>query len=203
MSDTPPKATIAIFVMAVITFFALFRDSDPNLTLSLRQEIQENERLRMFNVRRERRLHWMKEPEKINTEAVEVASHVEGTPPSLVAALLYTENGPPDLETGSIDKTDYFAKEFPLSQLSALDGARTLNRMAWEYLLQDPKGRQALKGLLAYAAKPYTNLSPAEQKDWARNMQVAETRFRKMISEGKPYVPEAVLMRTPTPTISK
>jgi hypothetical protein len=189
--------------MAVITFFALFRDSDPNLTLSLRQEIQENERLRMFNVRRERRLHWMKEPEKINTEAVEVASHVEGTPPSLVAALLYTENGPPDLETGSIDKTDYFAKEFPLSQWSALDGARTLNRMAWEYLLQDPKGRQALKGLLAYAAKPYTNLSPAEQKDWARNMQVAETRFRKMISEGKPYVPEAVLMRTPTPTISK
>ena len=186
--------------MFLVTTFCIFRTPDPSLVQSLREEIQENERLRMFNVRRERRLHWMTQPQSINLESVETASHVEGTPPSLVAALLYTENGPPDLETGSIDKTDYFAKDFPLTQWSALDGARTLNRMAWEYLLTTPDGQKALKGLLSYAAKPYTNLSEPEQKDWAARMKIAEKKFREDIKEGREYHPTAYVMRTPTPT---
>jgi hypothetical protein len=142
----------------------------------------------------------MKEPERIDMDAVATASHVEGTPPSLVAALIYTENGPQDLETGSIDKTDWFAKDFPIEKWSALDGARTLNRMAWEYLLETTDGQRALHGLLLYAAKPYTNLSDQEQKDWAMRMRVAEKRFRKNIAAGIEYRPAAYVMRTPTPT---
>ena len=133
-------------------------------------------------------------------EAVATASHIEGLPPSLVAALLYTENGPEDLETGSIDKTDYFAKDFPIEKWSALDGARTLNRMAWEWFFTTDDGRDAARSFFLYAAKPYTNLSLPEQRDWAYRIQRSEKKFRKDIAQGREYEPEAYVMRTPTPT---
>jgi hypothetical protein len=158
--------------------------------------ITENERLRSFNARRTRRFKWMLKPEKINAESVTISHHLLGIPPSVIAALLYCENGPQDIESGSIDKTDYFAMHFPISQWSALDGSRTLNRMLWEWVLAQDKETQ--DRFWRYASKPYTALSKPEQKHWADNMRVAEKRFRAEISAEieKPVVSK---LRTPIP----
>jgi hypothetical protein len=156
----------------------------------------ENEKLRSFNVRRERRLKWMMKPKSIDADSVSQATHILGTPPSIIAALLYCENGPENLETGSIDKTDYFALNFPIARWSTLDGTRTLNRMLWEWFLAQDEPTQ--KSFYMSAAKPYTALSKAEQKSWAANMRAAELRFRKQITQevDKPLVSK---LRTPTP----
>lgn len=158
--------------------------------------LAENERLRSFNARRTRRLKFMHKPERIDIEAVTVCSHVLGIPPSVISALIYNENGPQDLETGSIDKTDFFALHFPIQQWSALDGSRTLNRMLWEWVLSRDKTVQ--DSFWRYASKPYTALSIPEQKRWADNMRVAEARFRNeiKIEKEKPVLSK---LRTPTP----
>jgi len=159
----------------------------------------ENERLRSFNVRRERRLKWMTEPKAINLESVSLGYHLLGIKPEVLASLLYCENGPEFVETGSIDKTDYFAQHFPLDKWSALDGSRTLNRYLWDWLLEDKK---RAKDFFIYAAKPYTNLSEKEQKSWANNMIAAEERFRKDIRfSGKSDKSIVMAMRTPTAVI--
>lgn len=169
------------------------------------QLVIENERLRSFNVRRERRLKWMSEPKAINLTNVALAFNVLGTKPSVVAALLYTENAPEFVESGSLDKSDYFARNFPIEQWSVLEGSRTLNRMAWNWILDDPKRAHAF---FLYASKPYTGLSVSEQKQWANNMLVSEKRFRDdIVDAGGVFVENPVQMkvRTPsaTPTVSQ
>ena len=67
-----------IFAIMAVCLIWWIRPEVPNvaLVLALQQQAQENERLRMWNARRERRLHWMNEPKNINAEAVATASHV-------------------------------------------------------------------------------------------------------------------------------
>ncbi len=166
----------------------------------MREEIkrltEENVNWRMWNTRRVRRQKWMQKPESIDMEAVSLANHILGVPPSLIAALIYTENGPKFLETGSIDKTDWFAKSFALKDLSTLDGTRTLNRLVWDWLLNAPPDVQ--QSFFMSAAKPYTALSLKEQQTWARNMRITEKRFRAEIKlEADKPVLQPLRTRTP------
>ncbi len=155
----------------------------------------ENERLRSFNTRMMRRLKWINMPEKIDPEAVALAEHIEGTPASMVAALIFCENGPEDIETGSIDKTDYWAKNLPIKYWSKLDGARTLNRMLWNWIQAHP---DQFKLFLFDAARPYTNMSKPLQMTWASNMFASNERFKKDISTDRSEI-KVVANFTPTP----
>jgi hypothetical protein len=197
------KTYIRIFIGLSLL---LFLSSGVALTMfftSYKSLVVENERIRSFNVRRERRLKWMQAPQKIDIKNISLPYHVLGIKPSVIAALLKCENGPEYLESGSIDKSDFFALYFPLERWSALEGSRTLNRMLWEWVTLDKNREHAF---YLYAAKPYTALSVAEQNSWANNMLKAEQDFRKQIvmdtSKEEPIV---VAMRTitPTPSISK
>jgi hypothetical protein len=129
----------------------------------------ENERLRIFNARRQRRL--VKPPATPRLESIEKASHILGTPPQVIEAVWMQENGPPDIETGSIGKTDYFAENFPMADWAALEAARTMNRMAFEWFLKTPEGKRAYPKFLTYASAPYTALGPQEQKNWAKYVE--------------------------------
>lgn len=163
--------TVAVFVWA---FFAL-GEAD-----ALRDE---NERLRLFNARRERRLH---KPMAIpRWDSINKASHVLGTDPFIIASVWRQENGPPDIETGSIGKTDFFAQNLPMYDWPAFEAGRTLNRLAWEWLTQTPEGRAALKPMLVYASKPYTALGVGSQKTWAKNVLSFQAKYRKEGSHGK------------------
>lgn len=160
----------------------------------------ENERLRLFNTRRERRLKWMAKPKGLNTEAVAKAWHILGIPPSAVAALIYTENGPQDLETGSIDKTDFFAANLPIECWSTLDGSRTLNRMLWEWMLESQEGRKALPHFLVSAAGPYTaGRSDHEKRLWANHWLQWERIFKAKLLQG-PQKGESLVVAIKTPT---
>lgn len=196
------NGALAVALLALICHVSIVYASKRCGLEEIQRLSAENERLRAFNARRERRLKWMREPEKINLQAVQTASHVLGTPPSVVAALLYSENGPQDLETGSIDKTDIFAKVFPIQYWSTLDGVRTLNRLAWTWFLETESGREALPRMLKYAAKPYTALSDAEQRVWMKNMVENEKRMKEKLETEKDK-PTVYAMRTPTPNRRK
>lgn len=164
------------------------------------QTTAECEKERAFNVRRDRRLNYIQVPKQINMEAVSLAIEILGTRPSVTAALLYCENGPEFLESGSIDKTPFFSKYVPIKNRSALEGARCLNRMAWEWFVTTPEGKRAFDDFLFYAAKPYTHLGGPEQNAWAINMATAIERFEGEIKvSGESAHPVAVIMRTPTP----
>lgn len=196
---TENKKIILILISIIIPLWSLLIYNYSFNNKQVEKLIIENERLRSFNVRRERRLKWMTEPKEINLENVALAFNILGTKPSVTAALLYCENGPEWVETGSVDKSLYFAKNFPINQWSALEGSRTLNRMLWEWLLQDEKRS---KSFFSYAAKPYTSLSLDEQKSWANNMIVAEKRFRNEIKDiNKSEESLIISMRTPTPVV--
>lgn len=192
----PWQLAVSVGVLALSCHWSITESTHLSMGEENKRLIAENERLRSFNTRRSRRLKWMLKPEKINLEAVTVSNHLLGIPPSVIGALIYCENGPQDLETGSIDKTDYFAMHFPIQQWSVLDGSRTLNRMLWEWLLAQDKETQ--NRFWRSASKPYTALSVKEQKTWANNMEVAEKRFRAEISAEieKPLVSK---LRTPIP----
>ncbi len=139
----------------------------------------------------------MKEPKEINVKAVQDAHEILGIRPSLIAALVYCENGPENLETGSIDKTEYYATHFPIEEWSYLDGSRTLSRMAWEWFFTTKEGQKACKQFLTFAATPYTHTSPEDQAWWVKNMIVAEKRFTTEIGV-ELYKPIVQMMRTPT-----
>lgn len=140
----------------------------------------ENQQLRLFNARETRRY---RHPDaKVRWEAVSKASHVFGTPPQIIGAVWMQENGPPDVETGVLGKTDFIAKNFPVSDWPALETARTLNYWTWKWLTETEEGKQALKKALLYTSKPYTNTNPEENKVWTKNVLIYEARIRK---EGK------------------
>lgn len=128
----------------------------------------ENERLRLFHAREVRRF---KRPDAV-PRGTENAQHILGTPANLIAGVWRQENGPPDIETGVLGRTDYFAKNSPISDWAALETARTLNIYAWKWL-QTPEGKPALKHILAFASGPYIDkgkLGDKAAKDWARNV---------------------------------
>ncbi len=129
----------------------------------------ENERLRLFDARRQRRL--VKPPATPRDLSIAKAEHIFGTPYAVIRAVWRQENGPPDIETGSIGKTDYIAQTFPIQEWAAMECSRTLNRMAWEWFLNTPEGREALGRMLFKSAGPYTALSLQAQKDWAHNVK--------------------------------
>lgn len=167
-----------------------------------RQLVYEQE----FNARRERRLRLEKDEvgPKINLDAVALAFHLEGTSPDVIAALLHCEDGPMNVESGSIDKTDVFAKDIQIDRRSAVEGARTLNRMAWDWLTKTPEGQKVLPSLLTYCSTPYTSLGSLEQRDWARNMQRSIFFYQEHLKFGRDQEvePLALIMRTPTPNYS-
>lgn len=129
----------------------------------------ENANLRMFNARRQRRL--VKPPATPREQSIAMAEHIFGTPYPVIAAIWRQENGPPDIETGSIGKTDYIALTFPVRDWAAAECARTMNRMAWEWFLTTADGREALGKMLTKSAGPYTALDMKAQKDWAKNVK--------------------------------
>lgn len=137
----------------------------------------ENERLRLFNAREVRRY---KNPgAKVRWKAVDKATHIVGTPGSLVGAVWMQENGPPDIETGVLGKTDEFSRNHPIEDWPALETARTLNVWAWDWLLNTHEGRKALKPLLAHVAKPYTAMDEKEQRVWVARVMKFQTEFSK------------------------
>lgn len=129
----------------------------------------ENQNLRLFNARRQRRL--IKPPATPRDQSISKMEHIFGTPAPVVRGVWRQENGPPDIETGSIGKTDFIAVSFPVQDWAAAECARTLNRMAWEWFLTTPEGKEALGHMLLKASAPYTALGAKEQKDWARNVK--------------------------------
>jgi len=190
----------ALLFFCMVCHFSITWSAKQASYEEIKRLVAENERLRSFNARRQRRLKWMNQPESIDLESVSLAYHVTGVKPSWIAALLYCENGPEDLKTGSIDKTDVFAKYFKVKDWSALDGTRTLTRSAFEWFSSTEEGREAAKQFLLYAAAPYTNLSAKEQQAWMRNMVKAERKFKSQITiSGKEEKSVSYVMKTPTP----
>ncbi len=124
----------------------------------------ENQRLRLFNAREVRRF---KKPAAVPRYA-EGAEHILGTPFKVTEAVWKAENGPPDIETGVLGKTDYFSKNSPMDDWPALETARTMNIYAWSWMMNTPEGKKAYKQVLKYAAKSYTgNTSP---ETWEKNV---------------------------------
>jgi hypothetical protein len=138
---------------------------------------EENERLRLFNARRERRIH--KPPPVINWESCTKAGFTLGADPYVIAAIWRQENGPPDIETGSLGKTDFFAKNLPVKDWPAFEAGRTINRMAWEWFAKTPEGKEALKRMLKYSGEEYAALVVARGKVWGKNVYTYQEKFRK------------------------
>lgn len=130
----------------------------------------ENERLRLFNARRERRL--IKPPATPREASISQASHILGTPPQVIRAIWQQENGPPDIESGSIGKTDHFAKYFPMQDWAALEAARTINRLSFIWFTTTPEGKQAYRKMLNFAAPTYAAVSPWENARWAKSVEL-------------------------------
>lgn len=126
----------------------------------------ENERLRLFHAREVRRQK--KPPAEPRWAAIAKASHITGADADVIAAIWRHENGPPDIETGVLGRTDYFAKNFPIAEWPALETGRTINVWAWRWFTETPEGKAALKKMLVYASAPYT--AKTNEKEWAKNV---------------------------------
>lgn len=124
----------------------------------------ENQRLRLFNAREVRRF---KRPDAVPRGTIE-AQHVLGTPAVVIAAVWRQENGPPDVETGVLGKTDWISKNFPVDQWAALETGRTMNIYAWRWMMETEEGHKAYKKILKFAAKPYTGNTLPDV--WAKNV---------------------------------
>lgn len=177
------KVVFAIALISLLVGASIGYQSNRAILNKLEEVSGENERLRLFNARQKRRLDMplymsdkkFAEPDK---EAVAIASHILGCPESVIAAVWKQENGPPDIETGSLGKTDFFVKNFPLKDWPALEAGRTMNLWCWDWFLTTDGGRQAMKVMLAHIAKPYTGLDLKEQKDWAKRVAVFQKGWR-------------------------
>lgn len=149
------------FVVFIATFTVSRIQSEKISKLSA-----ENERLRLFNAREVRR--YKKPSAKVNYEACAEARHVMGAPASVIAAVTRQENGPPDIETGVLGKTDWIAKNYPIQYWASMETGRMLNIYAWEWLLKTDEGRIAFKKILKRASKSYTGNTLPDA--WAKNV---------------------------------
>ena len=156
--------SIAVFVWA---FYAM-GEAD-----GLREE---NERLRLFNARRERRIH--KPGPTINWDSCNRAAFTLGADPYVIAAIWRQESGPPDIETGSLGKTELFAKHLPMKDWPAFEAGRTINRLTWEWFQKTPEGKEALKRMLKYSGVIYTALGESKGHEWGRNVYTFQEKFR-------------------------
>lgn len=162
-----------LLLIGIVIGVWFFREPTWALAQKIAEQEAENQRLRLFNAREVRRF---KHPgANVDWSAVSKAAHVLGTAPQVIAAVWVHENGPPDIETGVLGKTDYFAKHSPMDEWPALEAARTLNIYAWKWLTETPEGRVALKRVLKRAAKPYTGDTKAD--DWARNVYALQAEL--------------------------
>ncbi len=151
---------------------------------------------RIFNARRLRRLTSSERPSSVDLDAVALCFHILGTPNSISASILFIENGPIDTESGSLDKTDFFT-QFEGVQRSALEGSRTINRMAWNWLIQNPK---EMRKMLTEHSYSYTYMNPAQQRQWVENFMVANDKFSKDITWANRGVEQPLRLTRPTPT---
>lgn len=124
---------------------------------------EENQRLRLFNSRQIRR--YKKPDATVNQKACAEAEHIEGVPGVLVGAVWRQENGPPDIETGVLGKTDWVVKNYPLEYWPAIETARTLNIYVWSYMARHPK---VMQDFIKQMSKPYTGNTKPEA--WAKNV---------------------------------
>ena len=167
------KDIISGILISLFIGFSIGLGVDSNRSSKERETLTaENERLRLFNAREVRRMSHP--PPKVNKQAVELATHLQGIPSSVVAALYYAENGPPDIETGILGKTELIAKNYPLEYWPALEAGRTLNHYAWSWFLNTPEGKQNLQKMLFYAGKPYTAGNPKNVTTWANTIIARE-----------------------------
>ncbi len=132
-----------------------------------RDSVIEIGRLRIFNARRDKRLH--RPPASPRLMSADKAAHILGTPAPVVLGVWFAENGPPDIETGSIGKTDWIALGFPMEDWAALEAARSMNRFCWQWF-QTADGKRALPLMLKYAAGPYTALGEEDQRQWVKTV---------------------------------
>lgn len=144
----------------------------------LEELASENERLRLFNAREARR--YQKPGANVNYSACAEARHLLGTPPHLVAAVFRQENGPPDIETGVLGKTDWVSKHYPVKDWAALETGRTLNIYAWDYIMHHP---DVLKKVLKHASKPYTGNTLPEA--WVKNIMTFQAEEAKKMERAQ------------------
>lgn len=124
----------------------------------------ENERLRLFNAREVRRY---KKPQA-QPRSHYTAEHILGTPANVIAAVWRQENGPPDVETGVLGKTAYFARNSPIEDWASMETARTMNIYAWDWMMKTKEGRHAFKQVCKHASVPYTGNTLPDV--WAKNI---------------------------------
>ena len=166
------KLSLAVLLGILIGVW-IFREPAGYYADKIAKLAAENQRLRAFRAREARR--YDKPEATVNKEAVAQAGHILGTPPSVLAAIWTYENGPPDIETGVLGRTDYFAKHLPLDYWPAFEAGRTINIYVYKYL-QSPEGDKAWKEILNRAAKSYTgNTRP---KTWADGVYRIEKNLR-------------------------
>lgn len=147
----------------------------------------ENESLRLFNVKRAKLLD--SPPADPRENSITLASHILGTPKGFIRGIWFSENGFPLTETGNKGKTDFFAKNFPLEDWTALEAARTFNRLSLEWFIETEEGRKHLPKMLKYSARIYTQMDEDSQREWVsvvRKKALEESaEMRSRIKTGK------------------
>jgi hypothetical protein len=166
--------TFGALLIGILIGVWIFREPTAYYAAKIADQAAEIQRLRTFRAREARR--YEHPSAKVNKEAVAQAGHLLGTPPHVIAAIWTYENGPPDIETGVLGRTDYFAKHLPMDYWPAFEAGRTINIYTWKYL-QSPEGDKAWRAILERAAKAYTgNTRP---KTWADSVYKIEKELRR------------------------
>lgn len=153
----------ALFLGAMLgTFLAAYGYT---LAVKLDELAAENAELRLRDSARARVKGFKKGTVDVDLEAVHVAGYNLGTPPVLLEAVRRQENGSPLWEYGHQGKSEWIALGVRPDQWQAHEAARTLNKAAWKWILEDKaRTREAVKALgIAYTA-------PHHAKTWARNV---------------------------------
>ena len=75
------EMALSLAVVCLACHFSIQEASHMAAVDENKRLIVENEKLRSFNVRRERRLKWMMKPKNIDADSVSQASHILGPPP--------------------------------------------------------------------------------------------------------------------------
>jgi hypothetical protein len=154
------------FWIIVIGFCLAYAKAQSNPYQKIEQLSAENERLRLFNAREVRR--YKRPLASPRMDSIAKAEHILGVSGKAVEGVWKAENGPPDIETGVLGKTDYFSKNFPMTDWPALETGRTMNIYAWKWFTTTPEGKQALKQMLKYTAEPYTAMGKGSQQIWVK-----------------------------------
>lgn len=116
----------------------------------------------------------------VDVPAATRASYDMGTPFSMLAAVRMFENGPPGYELGNQGKTYTWTQAVPRSDWQYYEASRTLNHLAWKYILEDSDRRREA---ISEISKTYTSKDHA--KDWAKSVGIFEREVSQKITPKK------------------